>query len=121
MTESAAPRFGRRAVVRVRWVGMVVTFVCVIRVPVCPRVSRVRPGSPRRVFLPVHCVSRLPPMEDAGGRHRGSRACLPLACTMVAREKVSNAGAKLNWIGLQRGAQLHPHGAHLPVRRVTTV
>jgi hypothetical protein len=32
--------FGRRAVVRVRWcVGMVVRFVCVIRVPVmCPRV-----------------------------------------------------------------------------------
>jgi hypothetical protein len=31
------------------WVGMVVRFVCVIRVPVCARVSRVCPGSP---FLP---------------------------------------------------------------------
>ena len=29
------------------WVWMVVRFVCVIRVPVCARVSRVCPGSPR--------------------------------------------------------------------------
>ena len=35
------------------WVWMVVRFVCVIRVPVCARVSRVCPGSPRGVFLPV--------------------------------------------------------------------
>ena len=33
--------------VRVRWwVGMVVRFVCVIRVPVCPRMSRVACGFP---------------------------------------------------------------------------
>ena len=38
-------------VVRVcRWVWMVVRFVCVIRVPVCARVSRVCPGSPRCLF-----------------------------------------------------------------------
>ena len=43
--------FGRRVVVRVcRWVWMVVRFVCVIRVPVCARVSRVCPGSPRCLF-----------------------------------------------------------------------
>ena len=35
-----------------RWVWMVVRFVCVIRVPVCARVSCVCPGSPG-VFLPV--------------------------------------------------------------------
>ena len=42
---------GRRAVVRVCWwVWMVVRFVCVIRVPVCARVPRVCPGSPRCLF-----------------------------------------------------------------------
>ena len=49
--------FGRRVVVRVgRWVWMVVRFVCVIRVPVCARVSRVCPvcvPAPRGDFLPV--------------------------------------------------------------------
>ena len=44
-------------VLYVYWVWMVVRFVCVIRVPVCARVSRVCPGS-RLIFL---CVSRLPP------------------------------------------------------------
>ena len=49
--------FGRRVVVRVgRWVWMVVRFVCVIRVPVCARVSRVCPvcvPAPPGIFLPV--------------------------------------------------------------------
>jgi hypothetical protein len=41
-------------VVRVcRWVWMVVRFVCVIRVPVCARVSRVCPGSPRCLFTGI--------------------------------------------------------------------
>jgi hypothetical protein len=35
------------------WVWMVVRFVCVIRVPVCARVSRVCPSSPRCVILPL--------------------------------------------------------------------
>jgi hypothetical protein len=42
------------AVVRVRvrwWVGMVVRFVCKIRVPVCAHESRVCPGSPRATVL----------------------------------------------------------------------
>ena len=44
-------RLERLAVVRVcSWVWMVVWFVCVIRVPVCARVSRVCPGSPRCLF-----------------------------------------------------------------------
>jgi hypothetical protein len=47
--------FGRRVVVRVcRWVWMVVRYVCVIRVPVCARVSRVCPvcvPAPPGVFL----------------------------------------------------------------------
>ena len=39
-----------------RWVWMVVRFVCVIRVPVCARVSRACPvcvPAPPGVFLPV--------------------------------------------------------------------
>jgi hypothetical protein len=56
--ESRSRMFGRNGrtvdssrgrAVRVRWwVGMVVMYVCEIRVPVCPRVSR--PGSPRCLF-----------------------------------------------------------------------
>ena len=42
----------RSSAVRVRWwVGMVVRYVCEIRVPVCPRVSR--PGSPRCHFTDI--------------------------------------------------------------------
>ena len=53
------PRFrpSRVVLVRVcRWVWMVVRFVCVIRVPVCARVSRACPvcvPAPPGVFLPV--------------------------------------------------------------------
>jgi len=48
--DPASTRRGRRADVRVAccwWVWMVVRFVCVVRVPLCVRVSRVCPGSPR--------------------------------------------------------------------------
>jgi len=38
------------------WVWMVVRFVCVVRVPLCARVSRVCP-------VCVPCVSRLPPVS----------------------------------------------------------
>ena len=51
----------RAVVLRVRWwvgigVGMVVRFVCVIRVPVCARVAPVCPvcvPAPHGIFLPV--------------------------------------------------------------------
>jgi hypothetical protein len=50
------------------WVWMVVRFVCAVRVPLCVRVSRVCPGSPRCLFtgmcprVPCEvCVSRLTP------------------------------------------------------------
>ena len=48
---------------------MVVRFVCVIRVPVCARVSRVCPGSPRAPgvsfyrYCTVPVLSRLPPVS----------------------------------------------------------
>ena len=50
----------REVVVRVcRWVWMVVRFVCVIRAPVCARVSRACPVCvPARVFLPVEFWGR---------------------------------------------------------------
>ena len=84
-----------RSCVWVRWwVGMVVRFICVIRVPVCARVrpcapcvSRVCPGSPRCLFKssqvksiqkqqttirkPIECdpeASRGPAGEDGSGR-----------------------------------------------------
>ena len=64
-------RLERLAVVRVcSWVWMVVWFVCVIRVPVCARVSRVCPGSPRCVFLPVG--KSFPKCEDSILRLWGS-------------------------------------------------
>ena len=63
---------------------MVVRFVCVVRVPLCARVSRVCPvcvpappgvilpgvcpGSPRCLF--TGCVSRLPPVSFYRGRGR---------------------------------------------------
>jgi hypothetical protein len=54
VSHGLGPRIGRRTVVRVCWwVWMVVRFVCVIRVPVCARVSRVCPSSPRCVILPL--------------------------------------------------------------------
>ena len=76
------PRFrpsrGRAGVCR--WVWMVVRFVCVIRVPVCARVScvpRVCPGSPRCLFTGTVCVPA-PPVSFCRGNG---------TCTVHARRK----------------------------------
>ena len=60
------------------WVWMVVRFVCVIRVPVCARVSRVCPGSPRcpGVFLPVPVQIRR--LDRVGERFEGALSSRPL-------------------------------------------
>ena len=61
--------FGARPRCRVCWwVRMVVRFVCVISVPVCARVSRVCPGSPR-------CFCSWYNIRNA--RRRGARPAAP--------------------------------------------
>ena len=84
---------------------MVVRFVCVIRVPVCPRESP--------------CVSRLPPVNRCTHRPRGS---LP-SCTCATRaagraagraREVPRAGSRARGRGCYAGAGL----VHLCVNRV---
>ena len=65
---------------------MVVRFVCVVRVPVCARVSRVSPGSPR--CLSTSMIINNEPAHESCGHHRAVRVA-------SETERIADAAAKM--------------------------